>query len=72
MQPLLVLLSLLAALSAGCTYYQVGPGAYGRKFVAFWCAIVEAFEDRGWDVSIQSQNTSGPAWQWRRPGVRLL
>ena len=53
---------LIAALLAGCTYYQTAPGYYGttpapvNTFDSSWSAAVGAFEDQGVRIAIEDRS----------------
>jgi hypothetical protein len=66
-----LLLGLAAALLAGCTVYEVGPGVYAparpTTFDRSWHAAAGALEDQG--VQINSEDRSAGVIRGRRGGI---
>jgi hypothetical protein len=71
MKPRAWALVLAAALLAGCTVYQVGPGVYSpappATFDRSWYAAAGAFEDQG--VQITNEDRSTGTLRGRRGGI---
>jgi hypothetical protein len=69
-----IIITLTAALIAGCTYYQTTPGVYSTtattsKFDQSWSAAVGALSDQG--VRITSQDRGAGIVQGTRNGIKV-
>ena len=68
-----ILMTLVVALTAGCTYYQTAPGVYtsapASKFDRSWSAAVGALTDQ--DINITSENRESGAVQGTLNGINV-